>query len=69
MAGGVADGIFVRVGTHAANLKKSIDEIRASAAAAVAIRPSVRLGAVFQHRARRDRARALAMGRSMAAGY
>ena len=29
MAGGVADGVFIRVGTHPANIKKSVDEIRA----------------------------------------
>src|SRR6058998_3082308 len=34
MAGGVADGVFIRVGTHAATLKKSIDEIHAGAAPA-----------------------------------
>src|SRR5437773_12155839 len=69
MAGGVADGVFVRVGTHTANLKKSIDEIRAGAAAAGRDPSSVRLGAVFHTVLVEDRARALAMGKSMAAGY
>jgi 5,10-methylenetetrahydromethanopterin reductase len=69
MAGGVADGVFIRVGTHAANLKKSIDEIRAGAAAAGRDPSSVRLGAVFHTVLVEDRARALAMGKSMAAGY
>src|SRR6266852_8333914 len=34
MAGGVADGVFIRVGVHQANITKSIEEIRAGAAAA-----------------------------------
>src|SRR5713101_8393351 len=34
LAGGVADGVFIRVGTHPANITKSIEEIRAGAAAA-----------------------------------
>src|SRR4029453_16309825 len=34
MAGGVADGVFIRVGTHAGNLKTSIDAIRAGASEA-----------------------------------
>src|SRR5207245_7149656 len=31
MAGGVADGVFIRVGTHAANIKTAIDLIHAGA--------------------------------------
>src|SRR2546426_5410656 len=31
MAGGVADGVFIRVGTHPANIKRSIDAIHAGA--------------------------------------
>src|SRR6185295_14318383 len=34
MAGGVADGVFIRVGTHAANIKAAVDGIRAGAAEA-----------------------------------
>src|SRR2546429_2791204 len=34
MAGGVADGVFIRVGTHRANIAGSIEAIRAGAAAA-----------------------------------
>src|SRR5438093_6194175 len=66
MAGGVADGVFIRVGTHAANLKKSIDEIRAGAAAAGRDPSSVRLGAVFHTVLVEERARALAMRKAMA---
>ena len=47
MAGGVADGVFIRVGTHAANLKRSIEEIHAGAAAAGRDPSRVGLGAVF----------------------
>ncbi|HET7340271.1 MAG TPA: LLM class flavin-dependent oxidoreductase [Methylomirabilota bacterium] len=69
MAGGVADGVFVRVGTHAANLKASIDLIRAGAAEAGRDPASVRLGAVFHSVLVDDPARALTMAKSMAAGY
>src|SRR5262245_9953968 len=31
MAGGVADGVFIRVGTHHANIARSIEQIRAGA--------------------------------------
>src|SRR4029453_2300892 len=34
MAGGVADGVFIRVGTHRANIAASVEQIRAGAAAA-----------------------------------
>jgi len=69
MAGGVADGVFIRVGTHPANIQKSIDEIRAGAAAAGRDPATVRLGAVFHTVLVEDPRRALAMGKSMAAGY
>src|SRR5499433_2094035 len=47
MAGGVADGVFIRVGTHPANITKSIEEIRAGAVAAGRDPAKVGLGAVF----------------------
>src|SRR5438477_5378562 len=34
MAGAVADGVFIRVGTHAANITTAVDAIRAGAVAA-----------------------------------
>ena len=47
MAGGVADGVFIRVGTHAGNLETSIDAIRAGAAEAGRDPAAVRLAAIF----------------------
>src|SRR6476661_1402542 len=69
MAGGVADGVFIRVGTHPANIKKSVDEIRAGAVAAGRDPSRVGLGAVFHTVLVEDPGRALTMGKSMAAGY
>jgi len=69
MAGGVADGVFIRVGTHPANIKKSVDEIRAGAVAAGRDPSKVGLGAVFHTVLVEDETRALTMGKSMAAGY
>src|SRR5438874_400197 len=47
MAGGVADGVFIRVGTHRANIAGSIEAIRAGAVEAGRDPAAVRLGAVF----------------------
>jgi 5,10-methylenetetrahydromethanopterin reductase len=69
MAGGVADGVFVRVGTHAANLGTAVDAIRAGAAQAGRDPSAVRLGAVFHTILVDDPERALTLARSMAAGY
>ena len=69
MAGGVADGVFIRVGTHRANIARSIEAIREGAAEAGREPASVRLGAVFHTVFVDDPVRALTMGKSMAAGY
>src|SRR5688572_26276494 len=69
MAGGVADGVFIRVGTHRANIARSIEAIRAGAAEAGRDPASVRLGAVFHTVFVDDPGRALTVGKSMAAGY
>jgi 5,10-methylenetetrahydromethanopterin reductase len=69
MAGGVADGVFIRVGTHAANLRASVEAIRAGAAEAGRDPATVRLGAVFHTVLVDDAARALVMAKSLAAGY
>jgi 5,10-methylenetetrahydromethanopterin reductase len=69
MAGGVADGVFIRVGTHAANIKRAVDLIREGAAAAGRDPASVRVAAVFHTVLVDDPAHALLMGKSMAAGY
>lgn len=69
MAGGVADGVFIRVGTHTANLAVAIDAIRAGAKDAGRDPAQVKLGAVFHTVLVEEPARALAMAKSMAAGY
>ena len=69
MAGGVADGVFIRVGTHPANIATAVDAIRAGAKDAGRDPASVRLGAIFHTVLVDDAARALTMAKSMAAGY
>jgi 5,10-methylenetetrahydromethanopterin reductase len=69
MAGGVADGVFIRVGAHAANIAAAVDAIRAGAKDAGRDPARVRLGAVFHTVLVDDEPRALAMAKSMAAGY
>jgi 5,10-methylenetetrahydromethanopterin reductase len=69
MAGGVADGVFIRVGTHEANIATAVEAIRAGAAAAGRDPATVGLGAVFHTVLVDDSARSLTMAKSMAAGY
>src|SRR5207237_4141524 len=69
MAGGVADGVFIRVGTHRANITRSVELIRAGARDAGRDPSRVRIGAVFHTVLVDDGARALTMAKSMAAGY
>jgi 5,10-methylenetetrahydromethanopterin reductase len=69
MAGGVADGVFIRVGAHAANIATAVDAIRAGAKDAGRDPARVRLGAIFHTVLVDEPARALAMAKSMAAGY
>jgi 5,10-methylenetetrahydromethanopterin reductase len=69
MAGGVADGVFIRVGTHRANIARSVAAIREGAVEAGRDPSAVRLGAVFHTVLVDDGTRATTMGKSMAAGY
>jgi len=69
MAGGVADGVFIRVGTHPANIATAVHAIRAGAAEAGRDPASVKLGAIFHTVLVDEPSRALTMARSMAAGY
>jgi len=69
MAGAVADGVFIRVGTHRANLATAVDAIRAGAAEAGRDPATIRLGAVFHTVLVDEPGRALTMAKSMAAGY
>jgi 5,10-methylenetetrahydromethanopterin reductase len=69
MAGSVADGVFIRVGTHRANITRTVEAIRAGAAEAGRDPSSVRVGAIFHTVLVDDPERSLLMGKSMAAGY
>jgi 5,10-methylenetetrahydromethanopterin reductase len=69
LAGGVADGVFIRVGTHPANITRTVEAIRAGAAEAGRDPASVRLGAIFHTVLVDEPAPALLMGKSIAAGY
>ena len=69
MAGRCADGVFIRVGTHPANIAVAVDAIRAGAAE-VGRDPSVVRVALIVHVVLvEDPGRALFMGKSIAAGY
>jgi alkanesulfonate monooxygenase SsuD/methylene tetrahydromethanopterin reductase-like flavin-dependent oxidoreductase (luciferase family) len=61
--------VFIRVGTHPANIATAVQAIRAGAAEAGRDPATVRLGAVFHTVLVDDPERALTMARSMAAGY
>ena len=69
MAGAVADGVFIRVGTHPANVTRAIELIRAGARDAGRDPSAVGVGAVFHTVLLDDPGRALTIGKSMAAGY
>jgi 5,10-methylenetetrahydromethanopterin reductase len=68
-AGRVADGVFIRAGTHPANLHAAVDAIRAGAQEAGRDPDSIRLGLVVHTALEDDPQRALLMAKSMAAGY
>ena len=69
MAGSVADGVFIRVGTDIQNVKISVEKIREGAEKAGRDPLSVQLGAVFHTVFVDDSDKALLMGKSMVAGY
>jgi len=69
MAGGIADGVFIRVGTHRANIARAVEAIRAGARDAGRDPSTVGVGAVFHTVFVDDPGRALTIGKSMAAGY
>lgn len=68
-AGGVADGVFLRVGTHPANIAAAVEAVRAGAADAGRDAGAVRLGLVIHTVLVEARERALRMAKSMAAGF
>jgi len=69
MAGRVADGVFIRVGTHEANLKAAYDEVCAGAAEVGRDPSTIKIGLIFHVVLDDDTDRAALMARSMAAGY
>lgn len=69
MAGSIADGVFIRVGTDLKNLEIAVEKIRKGAARVGRNPLSIRLGAVFHTVLVDDSDKALTMGKSMAAGY
>ena len=69
MGGRVADGVFIRVGTHPALIEDSVARIRRGAASAGRDPAGVRLGIIFHTVLVDDRDDALTMARAMAAGY
>ena len=69
LAGRVADGVFIRVGLHPANLKASYDAVCAGAREAGRDPGEIRIGLIFHVVLEDDAARAALIARSMAAGY
>ncbi|PON18584.1 hypothetical protein C2W62_07160 [Candidatus Entotheonella serta] len=69
MAGRVADGVFIRVGRHTANLRTSIEAVRAGAEEAGRQPDDVKIAIILHTILTDDIESAAIMGRSMAAGY
>jgi 5,10-methylenetetrahydromethanopterin reductase len=69
MAGRVADGVFVRVGTHPANLRHAIEQVHEGASEAGRDPESIGLGLIFHTVVPDDAESVAAISRSMAAGY
>jgi 5,10-methylenetetrahydromethanopterin reductase len=69
MAGSVADGVFIRVGTDIRNIASAVKEIRAGAEEAGRDPKEIRLGTVLHTVFHDDLEESLLMGKSMAAGY
>jgi alkanesulfonate monooxygenase SsuD/methylene tetrahydromethanopterin reductase-like flavin-dependent oxidoreductase (luciferase family) len=69
MAGRVADGVFVRCGTHVANLRAAINEIHAGAREVGRDPSAIKIGAIFHTVLNDDPEVAGHIGRAAAAGY
>jgi len=69
MAGGVADGVFIRVGRDVDNLKSAVEAVREGAREAGRHTSDVEIGLVFHTLMTDDDAYARRVGRSVAAGY
>jgi len=68
-AGRVADGVFIRAGRNEAVLRAAVAEIHAGAEEVGRDPSSIRLGLVLHTALEDDADRALAIGKSMAAGF
>lgn len=69
MAGRVADGVFIRVGLHPANLRAAYAAVCAGAREAGRDADAIRIGLIFHVVLEDDPARAALVARAMAAGY
>jgi len=69
MAGRVADGVFLRVGLHPANLRAAYEAVCAGAREVGRDPRALRIGLIFHVVLDDDAERAATIGRSMAAGY
>ncbi len=69
MSGRVADGVFIRVGKHEANLRHSIEAVRAGATEAGRNPDEVKIAVIVHTVLTDDLERATLLSRSMAAGY
>lgn len=69
MAGRVADGVFIRVGTHPANLRVAVEAVRAGAAEAGRSPDEVDLAVIVHTAAASDPTEIRALSRAMAAGF
>ena len=68
-AGRVADGVFIRVGPHPGNIRRAVDAVHAGAVDAGRRPSEVHLGLVLHTILMENGARAIQLGKSMAAGY
>lgn len=69
MAGRVADGVFIRVGRHPANIHAAIAAVHAGAAEAGRDPAAIKIGLILHTILSDDAERAGLIARSMAAGY
>lgn len=69
LAGALADGVIIRVGTHQTNIKAAIDQALSGAESAGRDPATLRFGAVFHTVLSDDEAIVNTVGRAIAAGY
>lgn len=69
LAGRCADGVFLRVGTHPANVRHAVEQVRAGAAEVGRDAGEVALGLIVHTCRSQDPAEVRAIARAMAAGF